>query len=297
MHVAVIGNSGQVAQALRLALLPTDLSLRAHGRPGVDLTRHDTLDTVINRASKPSLVVNAAAYTDVDGAETDIKTAFAVNFEGVVATAQLCAKSGIPLIHFSTDYVFDGTKNGPYSEVDPTNPLGVYGRSKLEGEHAVRAACPSNIVLRTAWVISPFGRNFVTTMLRLMAERDTLNVVDDQIGSPTSALDLADAIIRIAGESGKGGGTYHLVGQGSTSWFGLATEIRNRAVDIFGSDWSGAHCRIEAIPTSDYPTAAKRPANSVLSTEAFTQTFGFTLPRWQDSLTTILTAIKKQNET
>lgn len=279
MRIAVTGREGQLARSLadRAGRHP-GLEVMALGRPGLDLERPATVAQSIAEA-RPDLVVNAAAYTAVDKAEQEEAIAFAVNRDGAAAVAETAARLNVPLIQISTDYVYGGDKAGPYVESDPVSPLGVYGRSKLAGEEAVRAAHPGAVILRTSWVYSPFGNNFVKTMLRLGRERDELRVVDDQTGNPTSALDLADAILRIAprlaGEPASSQ-ILHLAGEGAVSWHGLAEYIFERAAA------RGVRVpRLLAIPTSAYPTPARRPANSRLDCRAFRERFGFSLPFWQ----------------
>ncbi len=279
MRVLVTGRNGQVATSLaeRAALLP-GIALVALGRPELDLEKPDTVGAAI-LAAKPDIVVNAAAYTAVDKAETEPERAFAANRDGAGAAAAAAAKLGVPFVHLSTDYVYPGNKPEPYVESDATGPLGVYGQSKLEGEEAVRAAHPSALIFRTSWVYSPFGANFVKTMLRIGKDREVVRVVDDQLGNPTSAIDIANAILRIAPTlSGEGGGTYHLCGTGSTSWCGFA-----RRIFAESAARGGPAPRVEAITTADYPTPAKRPANSRMNTAGFAKRFGFVLPPWEEA--------------
>lgn len=278
MRILVLGRSGQVAQALlERGAAVAGVDVMALGRPELDLAEVASLKSAI-AAARPDVVVNAAAYTAVDKAETDAENAFAVNCEGAGAAAAAAAGLGLPFIHLSTDYVYPGSKTGPYVETDETGPLGVYGRSKLAGELRVRAAHPSPLILRTSWVYSPFGANFVKTMLRVGAQRPELAVVDDQTGNPTSALDLASAILRIAPGLTEGG-TYHLCGSGSVTWCGFA-----RQVFAISRSHGGPAPEVRAIATSDYPTPARRPVNSQLSTDAFARRFGFRLGPWQDEL-------------
>ena len=254
------------------------------GRPTVDITDLPSLSTVF-AAHRPALVINAAAYTAVDKAETDVDAARAANQEGPARLAVLCQTTGAALVHLSTDYVFDGRKPSPYREDDPVAPLNVYGLTKAAGEEAVRGSLSRHIILRTAWVYSPVGHNFMTTMLRLGQERDVVRVVADQIGSPTSADDLAAAILDIAPrlaaepDGSRLWGTYHLTGAGETSWHGFAAEIFKLAQS------AGRKVpRLEAITTQEYPAPAVRPLHCILDTSKFRQTFGLTLPAWQDSV-------------
>ncbi len=230
----------------------------------------------------PDIVINAAAYTAVDRVESDVEKAFAVNRDGPANLARACRQGGIPLIHVSTDYVFDGTKAGPYVEEDPTAPLGVYGASKLAGEHAVQQYASTWTILRTSWVFSAHGNNFVKTMLRLGAERPELGVVSDQYGCPTSANELARAIYAVC-DSGLADQrrVYHCCQPEPTTWFDFATAIFAEA-QRQGLVLNMPH--VNAIPTSDYPTPVKRPANSVMDCSKFKQTFDFHIRPWRDSL-------------
>lgn len=278
MRILVLGRQGQVAQSLleRATTVP-GMAVTALGRPELDISDAASVAAAI-AAARPDLVVNAAAYTAVDKAEADAAAAFAVNCEGASAAAAATARLGLPFIHLSTDYVYPGDKASAYVEDDATGPLGVYGRSKLAGELRVREAHPSALILRTSWVYSPFGANFVKTMLRVGAQQPELRVVDDQTGNPTSALDLASAMLRIAPGLTQGG-TYHLCGAGSVTWCGFA-----RQIFAISRAHGGPAPEVKAIATRDYPTPARRPANSQLSTDAFARRFGFRLAPWQDAL-------------
>ena len=287
MTVLVIGRGGQLATELERAARRRALAMRTLGRSEADLEDPASLEAAIAGVPEARIVVNAAAYTAVDAAENDRGRAFAVNAEGPGVLAEATAKRGLPLVHISTDYVFDGTKPGPYVETDPTRPQGVYGASKLAGEEAVRAGNPSHLLIRTAWVYSAHGKNFVKTMLRLAGERDVLRVVDDQRGSPTSAGDLAEAVLAavqtaLDGDASPLWGTYHCAGAGETSWCGFARAIFEEA-----GAWAG-HPRVEAITTEDFPTPAARPKNSVLDSSRFEAAFG-TRPRpWRSALKDVL---------
>jgi dTDP-4-dehydrorhamnose reductase len=264
-------------------------------RPDVDLLRPASIAEALVEF-RPDIVINPAAYTAVDKAESEPDQAFALNRDGARAVAAAAANQGAPIIHFSTDYVFDGSKDAPYVETDPVNPRSIYGQSKLEGERAVAAANARHIVLRTAWVYAPFGANFVRTMLRLAAERDQLRVVDDQIGCPTYAPDIAAATIAIAkkvvgeGWSPKFAGVTHLAGPTALSWYEFATDIV-RGAALRG----GRLIPISPITTSDYPTPAKRPANSRLSTTRLVSVFDVRLPPLERSLAECLDRLLKLN--
>ncbi|TPM37561.1 dTDP-4-dehydrorhamnose reductase [Mesorhizobium sp. B2-3-4] len=283
MRLLVTGRDGQVATSLLEAgQARADAQIVPVGRPQIDLARPDTIIDVIAAAS-PDIVVSAAAYTAVDQAEDEPDLAFAVNATGAGKVAEAAARLGVPVIHLSTDYVFDGTKADAYVETDPTAPLGVYGASKLAGEQAVAAANPRHLILRTAWVYSPFGKNFVKTMLRLAADRNEISVVSDQWGNPTSALDIADAILHAAAMLHRNKdfaafGTYHLAGTGDTNWSGFARHILDTSLK-FGGSWA----RVRDIETMDYPTKARRPANSQLSSAKFADVFAWNAPDWRES--------------
>jgi dTDP-4-dehydrorhamnose reductase len=279
LNILVIGAKGQVARSLieRVAGR-ADLRAATLGRPAIDLTRSGDLADQIGRAA-PDIVINAAAYTAVDRAEADEAAAFAINRDGAGAVAAAAAGLGIPLLHLSTDYVFDGKAGRPYDEGDQVNPLQVYGRSKLAGERAVAEAGGRHLVLRTAWVYSLYGSNFARTMLRLAGERAELRVVDDQKGSPTFAADLADALLalalRVAGPAWRDdfGGLYHLAGAPAMTWCGFA-----RAVVAAAQRRGGPAVPVRAIATADYPTPARRPADSRLDCSRMAERFGLRLP-------------------
>ncbi|MGQ3072537.1 MAG: dTDP-4-dehydrorhamnose reductase [Ferrovibrionaceae bacterium] len=283
--VLVVGETGQLARELARAAWAPGVEVTFAGRDIIDLARPETATAVV-AAMKPGVVVNAAAYTAVDKAESDADQAFLVNRDGPAALARAAAAVGAPLIHVSTDYVFDGTKDGAYTEDDPVAPVSVYGRSKEAGERAVREAAERHVILRTAWVYSPFGNNFVKTMLRLGAEREELRVVADQRGCPTAAADIAAAIVRLAGAD-HGWGTYHYSGAGPTTWHGFAEAI------FAGAAARGAKvpARVTAIGTADYPTPAVRPANSVLDCSRIDRVHGIVARNWREALEDCLDAL------
>ncbi|MEM8854385.1 MAG: dTDP-4-dehydrorhamnose reductase [Pseudomonadota bacterium] len=281
----VIGRSGQVARAL-VERAGAGADIVALGRPDIDLADGTGVSAAFD-AHRPGLVVNAAAYTAVDTAESEPDAAHVLNAEAPGRLARLCAERDVPFIHLSTDYVFDGTADRPYRESDPIAPMGVYGKTKADGEAAVLAAGGRALVLRTAWVYSPFGKNFLKTMLRLGRERDLLRVVDDQHGNPTSALDIADGILalgRKAEDWPQAPTVFHMAGAGDATWCSFAREIF--AVS------SSSPC-VEAITTADFPTPAKRPANSRLDCTALRERMGVMLPSWRDTLAEIVARVEQ----
>ncbi|HET6182381.1 MAG TPA: dTDP-4-dehydrorhamnose reductase [Acetobacteraceae bacterium] len=286
MTILVTGGSGQLASAL------AELGgARVHrvGRPDFDFDRPETIAASF-RAADPALVVNAAAYTAVDAAETDVEAAFRANRDGPARLARLCAEAGVPLVHVSTDYVFDGLKGAPYVETDPVSPQGVYGASKLAGERAVLGSGARALILRTSWVYAPVGKNFVRTMLAAGRNTDRLRVVADQKGCPTAAADLAAAILEVAraierGWSDDFGGVFHAAGAGWTTWHGLATAVFAEAAR-FGE----RQPEVAAIATSDWPTPARRPPDSRLDCTRLAAVFGVRLPPWQEGLARMIAA-------
>ncbi len=292
MRILVIGHTGQLAQSLaRCGAATPGVDLVTVGRPQTDLADPHSVGATI-AAHRPDVVINAAAYTAVDKAEAERDAAFAINAEGVGVLARAAGAAGVSLIHVSTDYVYDGSKPAPYFESDATNPIGVYGASKLAGERLVAQHAPRHVIARTSWVVSPFGGNFCKTMLRLAAERDELRVVADQVGSPTYAIDLAAALIEIAGQvagmtSGDPRwGVYHLANAGTTSWAGLA-----EATIAASARHGGRVVPVRPIATTDYPTPAKRPANSRLDCTRVGQAFGIVMPPWQDAVERCVAAL------
>lgn len=293
LRILQFGATGQVARALtRAAAARTDVSITALSRDEADLQRPEEVRRAVERAGEIDVVVNAAAHTAVDKAESEPQVAERVNAESVAAMAQACAARGVPLIHISTDYVFDGVKPTPYVEDDVANPLGVYGRSKLAGERAIRAAWERHVILRTSWVYSPWGANFVATMLRLGATRDELRVVDDQHGAPTSAGDIARAILAIAPRLAAGNGfgltgTFHFTNGGETTWRRFAEAIFEGS-----AGWNGSRARIVPITTAEYPAAARRPLNSRLDCTKIERVYAVARPPWRQALTEVLEEIR-----
>jgi dTDP-4-dehydrorhamnose reductase len=287
MKVLVLGTGGQLGFELMRASWPAGITVTGVAYPDFDLTRDGDVARVIGE-HQPDMLVNATAHTAVDKAESEPELAFRLNRDGPADMAAACAARGIPLIHVSTDYVFDGTKPAPYTEDDPVCPIGVYGASKAAGEAAVRAALPRHLIFRTSWVYSAHGANFVKTMLRYGAEREEMRVVADQHGAPTAAADLAAAIVamaeRIQADPGTvAWGTYHLTGGGATTWHGFAERIFQRL-----EARTGKRPRLTAIATTDYPTPAKRPANSRLDCSRVKERLGISCPPWEESLDRVL---------
>lgn len=292
MRIVVTGGpNGQVLQSLVEQGHAAGHEIVALGRPDLDLAAGDDAIAAALAATGPEAVVSAAAYTTVDKAEDEPDLAFTINARGAGAIALAASELGVPLVHLSTDYVFSGSKASPYTELDATGPVSVYGASKLAGEEAVLAAHKDAVILRTAWVYSPFNANFVKTMLRLAEDRDELSVVADQHGNPTSALDIADAILKILPKlQGSVGselsGIFHLTGQGDTTWAEFAQAIFSASGALGGPTAS-----VRPIGSSDYPTRAKRPANSRLDNSKLAKTFGLRLPAWKHSLERVVTRL------
>jgi dTDP-4-dehydrorhamnose reductase len=283
MRVLLTGGMGQVGWELRRTLAVLG-EVIAPGRDTLDLASADSIVTAV-RAARPDLIVNAAAYTAVDRAESEPGPAMKINGDAPRVLAEEALKIRAMLVHYSTDYVFDGTKAAPYREDDPVAPLNVYGRTKLAGERAIIASGASHLILRTSWVYAPRGRNFLQTVLRLARERKELKIVDDQTGAPTSARMIAEAtahaVARLAafGPRDRGsveaGGLYHLSAAGRTTWYEFATEI------LRGVEGAAA---VRPIATSEYSTPARRPKNSLLDNSRFHEQFGFQLPNWREGL-------------
>ena len=291
MRILVTGTRGQLVRSLiEKSRDWPEVELAAVGRPEADLAAPGSVARAIE-AHRPDAVVNAAAYTAVDQAEDEPEQAFRINADAAGEAAAAALGIGAPIIQLSTDYVFSGDDPGPYREDSPTGPVGVYGRSKLAGEEQVRAAHPDHLIVRTAWVYSPCGRTFVKSIMKAAEDRDTLTVVDDQVGSPTSALDLADAILHVLDRWREGGRTglgetYHLAGAGQTSWCGFAQEILRRCGEL-----GLPTARVVPIKTSDWPTRARRPANSALDSAKFQRDFGLRLPDWRQSVAQVVAGL------
>lgn len=283
MTLLVTGGSGQVAAALDTAAAARGMPVVRVGRPAFDLARPETIAAVMERV-RPDAVVNAAAYTAVDAAETDAAAAYAANRDGPAVLAALCAARGVPLVHVSTDYVFDGAKGTPYAEDDATNPQGVYGASKLAGEQAVCAAYPDAVFVRTSWVYAPTGRNFLRTMLGAAERTRHLRVVADQRGCPTLADDLAAGLLTLLPVAR--GVTLHLAGSGDTTWHGFAEAIF-RSAARYGVEPP----EVAAIATADWPTPARRPADSRLDCSLAAARYGVRLPAWQGALDRAVDAV------
>jgi dTDP-4-dehydrorhamnose reductase len=294
MRILVTGREGQLARSLiERSSARQGVELVAIGRPELDLEQPGSAARAI-QAIGPDVVINAAAYTAVDQAEDEPKLAMRINADAAGEVAEAAARIDAPVIQVSTDYVFDGRGREPYAEDAATAPLGVYGRTKLAGEEQARAANPRHVIVRTAWVYSPFGRNFVKTMMAAAHSRDVLTVVDDQCGNPSSALDLADGLLdmmrrwRDEGDLGLGE-TYHLAGTGATSWCGFARAIMADCERI-----GLPAARVEPIATADWPTKAPRPPNSRLSSEKFARDFGFAMPAWTNSVSEVIERLRPE---
>lgn len=294
MRLAVTGCNGQIARAL-IERAPADIAVITLARPSFDLSRPETIAGAVALA-RPDILINAAAYTAVDQAESEPEQAFAINAAGAGALAFAAHAIGTPIIQISTDYVFDGSGERPFREDDAIGPLGVYGRSKAEGEAAVAAANADHAILRTSWVYGPHGHNFLRTMLRLGETRDVVRVVDDQHGAPTSALDIADALIAIARRLHGSNdpalrGTFHMSASGSTNWAQFASAIFEASAAR-----GGPSARVEPIPSAAYPTPARRPANSRLDCTKLREAYDLALPPWQDSVGEIVARCLAPNQ-
>ncbi len=294
MRVLVIGASGQVARSLagRNGYLNSQIVCR--GRPGLDILDQTLVGHCLDTVA-PDIVINTAAYTNVDGAESEHLEAYQLNAVAAGTLAKRATERDIPLIHLSTDYVFDGRKDTPYLASDPANPLSIYGQTKLQGEYAVAANAPNHLIVRTAWIYSPYGKNFVKTMLGLARARERVSVVDDQIGHPTFAPDLAKALLDIAKgqiESPFRAGAIHLAGANSTSWAGFA-----KAVFKISEGMGGPSAEVCPIPSCDYPALAARPSRVELDMSQTKEQFGVALRGYEDALPDVISNLVSKHET
>lgn len=293
MRVLVAGSAGQVARALAEAP-GRGFTVQSFGRPDFDLERRETVEAAF-ASFKPDVVINAAAYTAVDKAESEPDVAMRLNADGPGLLADLAAKTGAPILHLSTDYVFSGDKTTPYSESDPVGPAGAYGRSKLEGERRVAAANPKHLILRTAWVHAPYGTNFVRTMLRLAETRPELGVVADQHGAPTYAPDIAEGLLDIVARIAEGGpspwGVYHMASSGSCVWADFAEHVFMQSAKA-----GGPSAKVKRISTAEYPTPARRPANSRLDCERLRSDYGIALPDWRSGVDRCVARLLEQGK-
>ncbi|KAB2723441.1 dTDP-4-dehydrorhamnose reductase [Ochrobactrum sp. MH181795] len=294
MRVLVTGREGQIARSLRSkAAARSDMELITLGRPDIDLLQPDTVMNAITRIN-PDIVISAAAYTAVDKAEVESDIAYQVNTIGAGAVSRAAAACGAPIVHWSTDYVFDGASAYPYTEKDEKNPCNVYGKTKMEGESLVAEYNESHIILRTSSVYSPYGTNFVKTMLNIAQTREQISVVSDQWVNPSSAFDLADGALRVVDvirsmADFSNFGVFHLVGAGDTNWSNFA-----RQVFFESRKYGGPSAEITPISSNEYPTKAKRPSNSRLNTEKFTSVFKWTMPHWESSLQSVVKDILEE---
>jgi dTDP-4-dehydrorhamnose reductase len=289
--ILTFGADGQLGRELAECAARQGMPIRLLGRAEADIADAEAVECAMSAVS-PALVVNTAAYTKVDRAESEPEAAFRSNASGPGILAAACAKAGIPLLHISTDYVFDGTKHGAYVESDMIAPLGVYGRSKAEGEANIRKALDRHVIMRTSWVYGVYGANFLKTVLRLAHESDELRIVTDQCGCPTGTADLAEAILAIAPRLAKGEapwGTYHFAGQGVTTWHGFATEVVDRQ-----ALHTGRRPVVIPITTAEYPTPARRPANSELDSSRFAAAFGIRAQDWRARVRQVTAALLTQ---
>lgn len=297
MSALLLGGNGQLGQELLRSLAAsgpvtavTRTGTLGDGTPceACDVADADALTALLDRL-QPRIVVNAAAYTAVDRAESERELAWQVNAQAPEVIARWCVAAGVPMVHYSTDYVFDGQGTRPYREDDATAPLGVYGASKLAGEDAVRAAGGPHLIFRTAWVYAAHSANFLRTMLRVGAERDVLRVVADQVGTPTPAALIADVTAQALQHPAQRSGTWHLTAKGETSWHGFAEAIFAAAV---AQGLIARAPQVEAITSADYPTPAKRPAYSHLDVSKLESDFGITLPTWQQGLERVIAELR-----
>lgn len=283
--ILVFGGNGQLGRELALRARTTGVALTGLGHADADIADPAAVKRAI-AAAAPALIVNAAAYNAVDAAENDLAAAMRANAEGPGILAEAAARHGVPLVHISTDYVFDGAKGSPYGEDDAIAPLNAYGRSKAAGEAAVRRATPRHYILRTAWLFSVHGSNFVKQMVKLAAERPELQAAVDQTGSPTAARDLADAILILAAHGAGRFGTWHLAGTGAATRHAWA-----RAIVAAQARFTGRHPPVHAVPASTFPAAATRPRYTALDSSRFAETFGFRARPWQDAVADTVTEL------
>ncbi|MGF9759442.1 dTDP-4-dehydrorhamnose reductase [Microvirga sp. 0TCS3.31] len=292
--ILVFGSGGQLGQELIGLARGGNVPLSGLTRAQADIADPAQVERALAEI-RPRVVLNAGAYTKVDRAETDEVAAFEANATGPEVLAKACAAANLPLIHVSTDYVFDGSKTGAYRESDPVAPLGVYGRSKLAGEDAIRHHLPQHVIVRTSWVYGVYGANFLKTILRLAGEREELRIVADQRGCPTATADLATGLLAVARALGEGravSGTYHFAGTGVTTWHGFAARIVAAQ-----TSFTGRAPAVVAIRTEEYPTPAERPANSELDSSLFSRTFGYTARAWHDAADATVAQLMSQNPT
>ena len=280
--ILVTGSNGQLGKSLKkIAASYPQFRFVFASREDLALHHYGLVENYF-AALRPQYCINCAAYTAVDKAETEQDVAMLINGEAVGHLAKVCTQFGTRLVHISTDYVFDGTSATPYQPTDPTGPINVYGHSKLKGEELCRVNAIDAIIMRTSWVYSEFGQNFVKTMLRLMKEKPSIRVVNDQIGAPTYAVDLAKAILEVIVRGNWFPGIYHYCNRGRISWYDFALAIRNAM---------GYACEVLAIPSSEFPTPARRPKYSLLDTNSFEKSFGIPIPDWEESLKSCLAAL------
>ncbi len=285
MRILVIGHSGQLASALREAALPTGWKLHTLGRPILDVRNGSSLGAAMD-AFRPDVVINTAAFTAVDAAENDIKAAFELNRDTPARIAHACAQGAIPIVHISSDYVFDGSKGSPYTEEDPPHPLNVYGCSKLAGEEAIREAGAPYLIVRTAWLFGPHGNNFLRTILRLSKKGTPLRIVADRFGTPTCSLHLATALISLLARwhtdknAFPWNRTWHIAGSGHASWYDLARTIMQTAHEL-----GMPAAPVQPIASVHHPARAPRPRDSRLDCSAIAHTLGLHLPPWQEGVT------------
>lgn len=293
-RMIVTGCEGQVVRSLLERGQGSVFEVVALGRPDLDLFEPERIEAVLRRAH-PDVIVSAAAYTAVDRAETDVEAAHVANAVAPGLISTVAASLGVPVVHLSTDYVFDGTKTTSYVETDPVGPASVYGRTKLAGERAVATGTENHVILRTAWVYSPFGRNFLKTMLHLAESRDRIDVVDDQVGNPTSALAIADAILAVASNLFASSapqlrGLFHMTSEGKATWADFAT-----AIFAASARCGGPSADVGRIPTSAYPTPARRPANSRLDCEKLERVHGIRLGDWKQAVAKMVERLAKDH--